>query len=464
MHPSLMNDQFQIHRMRRFFETGATQSPAFRSKQLRKLAAKLDDFEERIHQALYADLHKSPIDAYTSETGYVQSEIRHALKNLRRWSKPRRIPVPSGVKPGRGKIVPEPKGIVLIIGPWNYPAQLVLSPLAAALAAGNCAVLKPSELTPNTSAVLRELIEQTFDPQIVRLLEGGRETAELLLEQNFNHIFFTGGTETGRKIAVAAAQKLIPATLELGGKNPAILCEDADPEVAARRIVRGKFMNAGQLCVAPDHLWVPREQLAPFVQTLEKTITGFYGEDPQQSPDYGRIVNRRHVERLTTLAPGCIRNEENLYIAPTLLVDPPRDSAVMQDEIFGPLLPVLPYDSDRELIAFYRNRPVPLALYLFGTDRARLQRLTTAIPSGGVCINDTVSQLIPKELPFGGRGASGWGSTHGKAGFDEFSHFRSILTRSNRFDFKAAYPPLKISLNTIKRIYRFFVVFALVCV
>ncbi len=442
--------------MRSFFQSGASRDIAFRATQLRKLSCAIEQYETKLHDALYADLRKSPLDAYVSETGYVQSEIRHALKNLRRWNRPRRVRVPAGVQPGRGRVVPEPKGVVLIIGPWNYPSQLVLSPLVSALAAGNCAIIKPSELTPHTSAALKTMIDETFDPNVVQVLEGGRETVEPLLGQPFDHIFFTGGTEIGRTIALSAAKKLIPTTLELGGKNPVILCDDADFAVAARRIVRGKFMNAGQLCVAPDHVWVPRKQLNGFFQTLEKTIATFYGDDPQQSPDFNRIVNRRHFDRLTALAPDCISDAVDLYIAPTLLADPPRDSAVMQDEIFGPLLPLLPYDTEDEVIAFCRARPAPLALYLFGADHTQHRRLMNAIPSGGACINDTVSQLIPKELPFGGRGASGWGASHGKAGFDEFSHFRSILSRSSRFDFKAIYPPMKISLGAMKRMYRFF--------
>lgn len=451
-----MNEQFQIDRMRSFFETGITQDLEFRRKQLHKLHDALTDYEPQLLSALHADLHKSPIDAYTSETGYVQSEIRHALKHLTRWNKPKRTRVPLGAQPAKGRIIPEPKGVVLIIGPWNYPAQLVLSPLVSAIAAGNCAVLKPSELTPNTAAVLRELIEKTFAPDFIQLLEGGRETAEQLLDQPFDHIFFTGGTEIGRKVAEAAARKLIPTTLELGGKNSAIVCDDADLAVAARRIVRGRFMNAGQLCVAPDHVWVPRNRMNAFFQTLEKTITDFYGPDPQKSPDYGRIVNRHHVDRLTALAPDCIRDEEDLYIAPTLILDPPLDSAVMQEEIFGPLLPVLPYDNEQEIIDFCRSHATPLALYLFTNDTSRQQEFMRSIPSGGVCINDTVMQLIPKGLPFGGRGASGWGASHGKAGFDELSHHRSVLKRPLRLDMKTSYPPMNVSLDAIKRVYRFF--------
>ena len=451
-----MRNEFQIDCMRTFFEKGSTREVAFRAKQLRKLRRALDTYETQLHDALYADLHKSPLDAYASETGYVQSDIRYALKNLRRWSRPRRVHIPPGLQPAHGKVTPEPKGVVLIIGPWNYPAQLVLSPLVSALAAGNCAVIKPSELTPHTSAALKKMISETFDPSILQVIEGGRETVEPLLDQPFDHIFFTGGTETGRAVAQAAAKNLIPVTLELGGKSPVIICEDANLAVAARRIVRGKFMNAGQTCVAPDHVWVPRKQLAEFFQTLKKTIEEFYGTDPQQSPDLGRIVNRRHFDRLVKLYPDCIRDAENLTIAPTIISNPPRGSALMQEEIFGPLLPLIPYDTEEEVVEFCKTHAAPLALYLFTENRTQQQRLIHAIPSGGVCINDTVMQLIPKDLPFGGRGESGMGAYHGKTGFDTFSHFRSVLTRSTQFDLRAAYSPLHLSLHTFKKIYRLF--------
>lgn len=451
-----MYDKLQIVRMKSFFETGSTRSISFRAQQLSRLARALEKHETQLHGALYADLHKSPIEAYTSETGYVQNDIRYALKNLHRWSRPQRVAVPAGLRPARAQVIPDPKGTVLIIGPWNYPIQLVLSPLVAAIAAGNCAVIKPSELTPHTSAILRTLIEKAFNPDYICVVEGGREVAEELLDQPFDHIFFTGGTEIGRRVMTAAAQRLIPVTLELGGKSPAIVCEDTDTPVAARRIVRGKFMNAGQICVAPDHVWVPRTLLPAFTAELRKTIRSFYGENPQQSPDYGRIVNRHHFDRLIALCPNCVRDAGPLYIAPTLIPDPPRDGALMQDEIFGPLLPILPYDSENEVIAFCKTRSTPLALYLFTDDLKQQRRLMNAIPSGGVCINDTVSQLIPKELPFGGQGASGMGSYHGKAGFDTFTHFRSVLTRSPRFDIRVLYPPMKVSLKFLKRGYRFF--------
>lgn len=451
-----MNEQFQIDRMQHFFETGTTRPLEFRREQLRKLSDALVDYETRLLSALHDDLRKSPVDAYASEIGYVQSEIRHTLKNLKRWAQPKRVSAPLMTMPARARVIPEPKGVVLIIGPWNYPAQLVLSPLVAAIAAGNCAVLKPSELTPNTSNILRELIEQTFAPDFIKHKEGGQQTAGALLDQPFDHIFFTGGTEIGRKVAEAAAMRLIPVTLELGGKCPVILGPDADLELAARRIARGKFMNAGQTCVAPDHVWVPRERMNEFFQCLEKSVFDFYSPDPKNTPDYGRIVSERHVERLRALWPDCICSPEDRYVAPTIIADPPLDSPLMQEEIFGPLLPILPYDDEQQVMAWCRARPVPLALYLFTNDREKQQRLMDAIPSGGVCINDTLMHIIPKGLPFGGKGESGMGAYHGKTGFDEFSHFRSVLKRSTKFDFRAAYPPIQLSLKAMKKGYRFF--------
>ncbi|MBM4153163.1 MAG: aldehyde dehydrogenase family protein, partial [Kiritimatiellaceae bacterium] len=388
-----MSNTLLIDSMKSFFLTSSTLDCAFRIEQLRKLADAIARHETRLHNALYADLHKSPPDAYTSETGYIQREIRYTLKNIRRWSRPRRVSVPALLQPARAHVVPEPKGVVLIIGPWNYPVQLVLSPLVAAIAAGNCAIIKPSELTPNCSAALRELIEETFQPDYIRLMEGGRDVAEQLLKQPVDHIFFTGGTETGRAVAQAAARQLIPVTLELGGKNPVVIGTDCDLKVAARRIARGKWMNAGQLCVAPDHVWIPRNLQSDFIQQMNETLRDFYGSNPQQSPDYGRIINAQHIDRLVSLYPPVIHDKKDLYLAPTLILDPPRDSLLMRDEIFGPLLPILAYDTEQEIIDSYKNRPAPLALYLFIRNPSQRLRFMTAISSGGVCINDTVTQL-----------------------------------------------------------------------
>jgi aldehyde dehydrogenase (NAD+) len=436
-----MNNQFQIASMQRFFQTGATRGIDFRAAQLRALDAAINAHATALHAALQADLHKSPAEAFAAETGWVQRDIRHALANLPRWSRPRRVAVPPGLFPALAHVVPEPQGVVLILGPWNYPVQLLLSPLVAALAAGNCAVLKPSEAAPQTSAALRDLIAATFDPDVVRLVEGGPAAAEALLREPFDHLFFTGGAQIGRRVAAVAAQRLVPATLELGGKSPAYVGPDADPALAARRIARGKFMNAGQTCVAPDHVWVHRPLQSAFLAALQTALHRFYGDTPQTSPDYGRIINRHHFDRLVRLCPNSLRDEGSLYIAPTVVSDPPLASPVMQEEIFGPILPVLGCDSPEEMIQFCRTQPAPLALYLFTGNALLRQRLMEAIPSGGVCINDTVQQLLPTELPFGGRGGSGLGAYHGKAGFDAFSHQRSLLVRSPGFDCPAIYPP-----------------------
>lgn len=454
MTPSLMNGHFQMDLLRRTVESGTLRPLQARRDRLYALLRAIEKHESALHAALRADLGKSALDAFTAETGFVQSEIRYTLKNLNRWSRPRRTAVPPMLQPSQAHIIPEPKGVVLIIGPWNYPAQLVLSPLVAALAAGNCAVIKPSELAPHTSAALKALIEDAFSPDTVQLIEGGQETSVMLLNQPFDHIFFTGGTGTGRAVARAAAEQLIPVTLELGGKCPVLICEDTDLRLAARRIARGKFMNAGQTCVAPDHVWVPREKMQEFFRTLEKTVVEFYGSDPAKSPDYSRIVNRRHFDRLVALAPDCIRDADDLFIAPTLILDPPLDSAIMQEEIFGPLLPVIPYDCEEQVLEWCRARPVPLAFYIFTGDREKEACLIAAVSSGGVCVNDTLMHIIPKGLPFGGKGASGMGAYHGKRGFEEFSHFRSVLRHSTAFDLRSAYPPFVVPLRLLKHFYR----------
>lgn len=450
-----MNNRFQMDRLRRTAANGSLRPVSARRKELQSLADAMEKHEATLHAALRADLGKSEIDAFTAETGFVQSDIHHALTRLKRWSRPRRAAVPPMLMPAQARVIPEPKGVVLIIGPWNYPAQLVLSPLVAALAAGNGAVIKPSELAPHTAAALRDLIEDAFSPDTVQLIEGGRETAEMLLQQPFDHLFFTGGTGVGRKVAEAAAKQLIPVTLELGGKCPVVVSADADLEVAARRIARGKFVNAGQTCVAPDHVWVPREQFQPFFQRLETAVGEFYGADPRHSADYGRIISERHAERLQALWPDCVCSLQERYLAPTLIPAPPLNSPLMQEEIFGPLLPVLPYDDEQQVMDWCRSQPTPLALYLFTNDRTKQTGLIEAIPSGGVCINDTVMHIIPKDLPFGGKGESGMGAYHGKRGFDEFSHFRSVLKRSTKFDLRAAYPPMQVPLKPLKRFYRF---------
>lgn len=451
-----------ISRQRAYFQSGATRPVEFRRAQLRKLFQSLESFEPALLNALHQDLRKSAREAYASELGLVQGEIRHAICHLAAWARPQRRRTSLLAWPARSSIHPEPYGVALIMGPWNYPVQLLLSPLVGAMAAGNCAVLKPSELAPQTAAELSQLIGTTFAEEYVAVVEGQRDTAEALLRQKFDTIFFTGSTTVGRAVLTGAARNLTPVTLELGGKCPCLVCADALLDTTARRIAWGKFMNAGQTCVAPDYLLVDQSVSVDFMEALRRAIHGFYGEDPRQSPDYGRIVNRRHFDRLQGyLGTGRILwggqyDADDLYIAPTVLADVPADAPVMQEEIFGPILPVLEVAGIDEALAFLRDRPTPLALYLFTRDRAIEGRVLAEARSGGVAVNDTVSHIIGPHLPLGGLGESGMGAYHGKATFDCFSHRRSVLRRSLAFDPKMRYPPQRSELRTLKRIYRFF--------
>lgn len=450
-----------VARQRRFFQTGATRPLDFRRAQLRNLQAALVSHETDLLTALGSDLRKPPHEAYSAEIALVLGEIHHAQKHLKSWAKPRTRRGPWLAWPSRGSTRPEPRGVSLILGPWNYPVQLLLSPLVASIAAGNCALLKPSEFAAETSAVLARLIQTTFPEDYIAAVEGDRTIAEALLRERFDTIFFTGSTQVGRAVMAAAARHLTPVTLELGGKCPCIVAADAPIDITARRIVWGKFMNAGQTCVAPDFVLVDRRIHADLLQALRRTIEEFYGSDPRKSPDYGRIINRRHFDRLTAyLSTGDVEfggqhDAADLYLAPTLLTRVPADSPVMQEEIFGPILPVLDTASMDDAIEFLRERPTPLALYLFTRDRAVQDRVIHATRSGGVCLNDTISHMLGQDLPFGGLGDSGLGAYHGKAGFDAFTHHRSVLKRSLALDPKVRYPPPRISFNVMKRAMRF---------
>ena len=441
-----------ILRQRQYFKTGATRPLAYRQEQLRRLQSAIEARDTEILEALRADLHKPAHEAYTSEIGFVLSDIRHALKHLPTWMNPQRRRLPLIAWPGKGCVLSESLGVALIIGPWNYPFQLLLSPLVSALAAGNCAVLKPSELAPHTARVISELISDTFPSECSAVVEGDRQTVEALLQEKFDTIFFTGSTSVGKAIMASAARHLTPVTLELGGKCPAIVCTDAPLIVTARRIAWGKFMNAGQTCVAPDFVMVERPIFESLVESLQSAIREFYGDNPQNSPDYGRIVNRRHFDRLIQCAGTCKHDPEDLYIEPTLLPNVSWEDPVMQEEIFGPILPVIPVDSLDEALALIRDRPAPLALYLFTNDRAVQKRILSGTSSGGVCINDTVVHMVGQNLPFGGVGESGMGQYHGKAGFDCFSHQRTVVRRFTFFDFPFRYPPPKLSLEKLKKV------------
>ena len=450
-----------ILRHRARFETGATRPLDFRRSQLQKFHATLERREPELLSALQADLRKSLFQGYATELGLVQAEIRHALKHLHRWAAPQTCKTPWFVTPARGWVQPEPFGVALILGPWNYPAQLLLTPLVSAIAAGNCAVLKPSELAPRTAEVITALVRETFTEDFISVVTGGPDVAEALLAERFDKIFFTGSTRVGRLVMAAAAKYLTPVTLELGGKCPAVVCADANVELAAKRIAWGKFMNAGQTCVAPDFVLVQRSVLERFVAVLKKSLREFYGEDASQSADYGRIVNARHFDRLVNylrdgkVVHGGTHDAKDLFLAPTILEDVSPDASVMLEEIFGPILPVLEFDRLGDALASLRGRPTPLALYVFSNDRATQARVLAETRSGGVCVNDVVSHMIGTGLPFGGLGESGLGAYHGRAGFDAFSHDRAVLRRATWLDTPFRYPPQKLSLAGLKRALRF---------
>lgn len=449
-----------VHRQRSFFHAGATRSLEFRREQLQKISAALGRHESSLLAALQADLRKSPFQGYSSELGLLLAEIRHALKNLTRWTSPVRRRTPLFVAPAGGWVQPEPFGVSLILGPWNYPVQLLLSPLISAIAAGNCVVLKPSELAPRTAEAITTMVRETFVEEFVSVVAGGADVAEALLGERFGKIFFTGSARVGRVVMAAAAKHLTPVTLELGGKCPVIVCGDAPVELAAKRIAWGKFLNAGQTCVAPDFVLVQRGARDTFVAAMKKALHKFYGDDPAQCADYGRIVSARHFKRLMgylsdgKIVYGGAHDVKDLFIAPTILMEMSLESPVMQDEIFGPILPVLEFDRLDEALALLRGLPTPLALYVFTRDHSTEARVLSETRSGGVCVNDVVSHMIGSGLPFSGLGESGMGAYHGRAGFETFSHQRSILRRATWLDTPFRYPPQKLSLTALKRAMR----------
>ena len=389
---------------REFFAGGGTRRLEARTEALDKLQGLLREGEAELLAAVKADLGKPETEAYLSEIAFVEGEISFIRKRLKSWSRPRRVRTGWLTFPASGRVYPTPYGTSLIIGPWNYPIQLLLAPLVGALAAGNTAVLKPSELAPATSRTLARLIGQRFDPRLLAAVEGGAETAGELLGQPFDYIFYTGSSRVGRIVAAAAAANLTPVTLELGGKNPCLLDRGFDLKLAARRIAWGKFFNAGQTCVAPDYLLIPRELEKQFLDEFGAAVRSFYGDDPRQSPDYGRIVNEKHLGRLTGLLEGVEivlgggSDPAELYLAPTVVRSVPAGHPFLEEEIFGPILPVLTYRSLDEALDFVNLRPRPLAFYFFSSDRKRQRRVIAGTASGGVCLNDTVSQILPPAL------------------------------------------------------------------
>lgn len=436
-----------ISGQREFFSTGNTRAVDFRLRTLKSLKAAIVANEQQINEALQKDLRKPLMESYTSEIGFVINEINCALKNLRKWTRPARVLPSFMVFPSRSFVLNEPYGVALIIGAWNYPFQLTLGPLVGAVAAGNCCIVKPSELAPESSRIVSKIIGEAFDGAHVAAVEGGVDAGRNLLEQKFDKIFFTGSPGVGKIVAEMAAKHLTPVTLELGGKSPCIVDRDAEFDAAARRILWGKFLNAGQTCIAPDYALVHREVKEKLYAAFRRWLGTFYTDHPETSPDFSRIVNARHFTRLKGyLGEGRIilggqYDENGLYIAPTVMEMDNMDSPVMREEIFGPILPVIEFTTLEEAEKIIGLNPDPLAFYIFSKNGRTAKRLTEAIPFGGGCINDTLSHILNHRLPFGGRGNSGMGSYHGKFGFDAFSHRKSVLKKGFRFDMKMKYPP-----------------------
>ncbi|HEK5808945.1 TPA: aldehyde dehydrogenase [Staphylococcus aureus] len=445
-----------------FFNTQQTKDISFRKEQLKKLSKAIKSYESDILEALYTDLGKNKVEAYATEIGITLKSIKNARKELKNWTKTKNVDTPLYLFPTKSYIKKEPYGTVLIIAPFNYPFQLVFEPLIGAIAAGNTAIIKPSELTPNVARVIKRLINETFDANYIEVIEGGIEETQTLIHLPFDYVFFTGSENVGKIVYQAASENLVPVTLEMGGKSPVIVDETANIKVASERICFGEFTNAGQTCVAPDYILVHESVKDDLITALSKTLREFYGQNIQQSPDYGRIVNLKHYHRLTSLLNSAQMNivfgghsdEDERYIEPTLLDHVTNDSAIMQEEIFGPILPILTYQSLDEAIAFIHQRPKPLSLYLFSEDENATQRVINELSFGGGAINDTLMHLANPKLPFGGVGASGMGRYHGKYSFDTFTHEKSYIFKSTRLESGVHLPPYKGKFKYIKAFFK----------
>ena len=457
---TIIRDKF--NNSKAFFNTHKTKNLKFRKQQLKLLSKNIKNHENELLDALYKDLGKSKVEAYATEIGILLKSIKLMRKELKNWSKTKQTDTPLYLFPTKSYIKKEPYGTVLIIGPFNYPVQLVFEPLIGAIAAGNTAIVKPSELTPHVAIVIRDIIEDTFDETYVSVVEGGIEETQTLLSLPFDYIFFTGSEKVGKIVYEAAARKLIPVTLELGGKSPVIVDDTANIKVASERISFGKFTNAGQTCVAPDYILVQRKVKNDLIKALKKTITEFYGENIEKSPDFGRIVNQKHFNRLNDLLQihkdnvvfGGNSSKEDLYIEPTLLDNITNDNKIMKEEIFGPILPIITYDNFDEVLEIIQSKSKPLSLYLFSEDENMTHRVLEELSFGGGAINDTLMHLANPNLPFGGVGSSGIGQYHGKYSFDTFSHMKSYTFKSTRLESSLFFPPYKGKFKYIKTFFK----------
>jgi aldehyde dehydrogenase (NAD+) len=448
-----------VAELRQIFATGRTRDLSWRLEQLRGIERLCDEREAEIVAALEEDLGRPALDAWLGDIASTKAEATYARKHLKRWMRRRRVSLPLSQLPGHGWVQYDPLGVVLVIGPWNYPLYLSLAPLIAVVAAGNCAVVKPSELAPDTSAVLARLVPEYLDPEAVRVVEGDAAVTQALLAQGFDHALFTGGTEVGKKIMAAAAPTLTPVTLELGGKSPVIVVSDADIDVAARRIAWVKLINSGQTCIAPDYVLADRSIADELVDKIVANVREF--RSAEQDPSM-RIVNQRQFDRLVSLisatdgkvVAGGGSDSAALRIEPTVIVDPSPTDAVMADEIFGPILPVLTVESAEAAVEFVNGRPKPLALYVFTSSSHRARTLIDRIPSGGAVVNHVAMHCMVPQLPFGGVGASGMGAYHGRWGFEAMSHRRAVLAKSARPDLKVMYPPYtETAIKIMRRVF-----------
>ncbi len=448
--------------MRNYFNSGITKPYSFRKEQLKKLQDAVKKFEKQIHEALYTDLKKSPEECWVTETGFLQAEINNTLKHLKNWMQTERVPTNLLNLPSKSFVLQEPLGVILIISPWNYPFQLLMTPLAGAMASGNCVMLKASEFAPATATVMKQLVEETFDKNYIQIVEGDGATVipEMMNNFTFDHVFYTGSTTVGRIVYKMAAERLVPVTLELGGKSPCIVEEDADIKVAARRIAMTKFSNAGQMCVAPDYVLVHESKKETLVSELKKVIFNFFGNKPEESYNYGRIINEKQFNRLIgylkqgNILQGGNSDQEKLFIEPTLIDDVALDSGIMIDEIFGPILPVIAFSNQEEALKIIALNKNPLAFYVFTSSSARANDWLNMVPFGGGCVNNASWHLTNHHLPFGGRGFSGSGKYHGKYSFDTFTHKKAIMKTPTWFDPAIKYPPFKGKMKLFKMVIR----------
>ena len=448
-----------LQAQKEFFWSGQSRNIDFRINALTQLRAGIKSHEEEILAAIYLDLHKTAVDAFSTEIGIVYDEISYALKNIRSWVKPEKVRSPFFIFPAKSYVQKEPYGVTLIIAPWNYPFSLLMAPLVGAIAAGNTAILKPSEISTHTAGVVEKIINSIFPRDYICAVQGAVAETQALLDLPVDYIFFTGSVAVGKAVMGAAARNLTPLTLELGGKSPAIVHTDANLTDAARKIAWGKFINAGQTCIAPDYVLVHKDVQDDFIAGLKKVIVDFYGEDASTHQRYCRIISDKHFTRLTALLDkdkiiyGGRPNPANRYIEPTILSPVQWDDSIMSDEIFGPILPIIVYTDIDDIIRRINERPKPLALYLFTDDGAVQKRVTSEISYGGGAVNNTIVQVVSHFLPFGGVGPSGIGRYHGKASFDTFTHCKSMVKSSSRFDLGLAYPNNKrTSLRLLRKI------------